>query len=641
MSELPVPRGQRPASPFRTGAILAAILIVGSPALVAGCFGSGFYEYDDAKILLQNPIARQGLTGDALEKVLRPPLGGYRGFDVQYMPLTNLGNGLQLLVLGERAWAFRLGNLLLHLASAMFLYGILLALLPKTGGPDYKSGFALLDMRPSTRPDLAAALAAAFFFFHPTNLESICWAVERKNAQALFFCLLAWWILLDPLSGRARARPSRGRFALAWLAFVFALGSKPTAIGWAPFFLLLEWCWYRGTLGSSALRSLALALPAALAAHIGLEAGASVLQPITGGSYAGWLATCVYQWARYADLALAPLDLSFFYGVRAVSDLADPRLYASLAALSGLLLLLWWLPVPRRALGILFAGALLAFGPLMPPRSLPYLLQDRFLYAALPFVAALLAFGLESLHYRASLLRGRRLPLLGGALAATAVAAAAALSFERSYVYENEDALFLDALEKQPQCAYPHFYCGLHALNDGRKLLAADPEAARALLLQADRHFQQAEEAIDAARMAAPLRTRFLHAAAEFHLGLLDTAEEKARWVANHADENRSILKGESFALLADIERQRHAKSQDPAHLIAMRAFLMSALDARPDRAEWRMRLARVFEELKHPDEARAEYEKLRGDSNFGAEAAEALKRLDAAPTPEPDAAQP
>lgn len=198
---LPVPPAPRP---LHAGKVLALALVIGSPALVGGAFFTGFLNYDDHRIILQNPLAREGFTARAIEQVARPPAPGFKGFYSQYIPLTYFTLGLQYRLHGPRAWAFRLVNLLFHLGTALLLYRLLLALLPQAPATSIAQDVLNADTPFRGREPALAALASAFFFFHPANVESVAWASERNNVQALFLAVLAWWLM-----ARGSAHPAK------------------------------------------------------------------------------------------------------------------------------------------------------------------------------------------------------------------------------------------------------------------------------------------------------------------------------------------------------------------------------------------------------------------------------------------------
>ncbi|MCK6470701.1 MAG: hypothetical protein L6R28_03040 [Planctomycetes bacterium] len=449
--------------PVKAGWVLVAVLVLGSPSLVAFSLFEPFLEYDDVKMVVENPISKQGLTPEALEQVARPPVGDFEGYYGQYIPLTYFTLGLQYRLVGNRPWTFRLVNLLFHLGTALLLFRIALALIPK---PPAKS-FAIDEMNRDYRhPDgqtWAAALGSAFFFFHPTCVESVAWAAERNNVQALFFAALAWWLWVsggpdeqDP----TRLKPPKARsYFLALLAFAAALLSKPAAVGLAPVLILTEILWIKGRRLGRDVRASTVLVFAVCAGLVAREAGHRDVLDLTGGSYRAWALTSFALAGRYIAKTIVPWPLSFCYGIETVQDAAHPWVVGTAALLLGTLLFFAWVPTGWRRLVVLGGGALMAVGPTMAPRTISYLFQDRYLYFALPMAGVLLAIAAEGIVYRLRFVRNgaarAKLLVLAGGMALTLFAA---MGLQRSAVFRSDEDLFFDATLKQPESFFAHYH---------------------------------------------------------------------------------------------------------------------------------------------------------------------------------------
>lgn len=449
--------------PIKVGWVLAAVLVLGSPSLVAFSLFEPFLEYDDAKIVVENPISRQGLTGEALEQIARPPVGDFEGYYGQYIPLTYFTLGLQYRLFGNRPWTFRLVNLLFHLGTALLLFRIALALIPV---PPPKS-FAIDEMNRDYRHPAgrvwAAAMGSAFFFFHPTCVESVAWAAERNNVQALFFAALAWWLWVsggpDPLEPTRLKPPSARSYFLALLAFAAALLSKPVAVGLAPVLILTEILWIKGRRLGRDVRASTVLVFAVCAGLVAREAGHNDVLDLTGGSYRAWALTSFTLVGRYIAKVVVPWPLSFCYGIEAVQEPTHPWVLGTAALLLGGLLFFVWVPTGWRRLAVLGGGGLLALGPTMAPRTISHLFQDRYLYFALPMAAVLLAIAVEGLVYRLRFVRNgavrAKLLVLAGSMV---LAVLAAMGLQRSAAFRSDEDLLFDATLKEPQSFFAHYF---------------------------------------------------------------------------------------------------------------------------------------------------------------------------------------
>ena len=169
-----------------------------------------FVHLDDHEHISENRHLRDGLS---LESVV----WAFSFTDVAYWhPMTWLSLMLDYELYGLSPGGYHLTNLLLHILSALFLF---LALHRMTGSL-WQSGFV-----------------ASLFALHPLNVESVVWAVERKNVLSSLFWMLTVWSY-----ARYVERPIIRRYLLVLTVFALGLMSKPTLVT-LPFVLLLLDYW--------------------------------------------------------------------------------------------------------------------------------------------------------------------------------------------------------------------------------------------------------------------------------------------------------------------------------------------------------------------------------------------------------------
>src|SRR5439155_516496 len=112
----------------------------------------------------------------------------------QYFPLVYTTFRIERALWGLHPFGYHWVNLLLHIANALLVWRVLMAL--KVPG---------------------AWLAGAIFALHPVQVESVAWITERKNVLMGFFFLLT---------------------LLAWIAFVDERTKRPWRVYWLPLVLL-------------------------------------------------------------------------------------------------------------------------------------------------------------------------------------------------------------------------------------------------------------------------------------------------------------------------------------------------------------------------------------------------------------------
>ena len=169
-----------------------------------------FIGFDDNGFVYENPHVTPGLTLSGLWWALTDgPFG-------EWYPLSTLSHMLDCQLYGLNPAGHYLTNVLLHAASSVLLF---LVLLRMTG-----------DLWPS-------AWVAAVFAIHPLHVESVAWVAERRDVlSGLFFMLTLGAYALYA------ERPSLARYLAVAGCFALGLMAKPMLVT-VPFLLLLLDYW--------------------------------------------------------------------------------------------------------------------------------------------------------------------------------------------------------------------------------------------------------------------------------------------------------------------------------------------------------------------------------------------------------------
>lgn len=210
-------------STARRGPLAALAVAVAGLTFLAfvPVLGNEFVSWDDDTLILNNPDFR-GFELRHLRWMFSTMILG------NYQPVTWLSFALDYTIWGLRPFGYHLTNLILHsLGAALFFFiarRMLRASCPLARGPAI---------------DLAAAAAALLYSVHPLRVESVAWAVERKDVLSGFFlfaCLLAYLRGIE-----AAARPvRRGWIVLSLVLFVLSLLSKVWGITFPLVLLILD-----------------------------------------------------------------------------------------------------------------------------------------------------------------------------------------------------------------------------------------------------------------------------------------------------------------------------------------------------------------------------------------------------------------
>lgn len=409
----------------RAGATLlaAASLVALTSLAYLPISGNDFLLWDDDALILENPLVAAPLGLDTLVGAFR--LGG----SSYWQPVTVLSFAVDHAIFGYDPVAFHLENVAWHAAAALVLFA---ALLEATGtlGRSF--------------------VAAALFAVHPINVESVAWAVERRNVLAAFFGLLAVLCHVRAVRGR------RGIWhAAAVASAAVSLLAKALLLP-LPVLLLALDVWPLKRFGVVPLRRLIVEkLPlASLCAAVAVVVSLS-LTPFRGGAQPALslrLANAAVALVRQLAHIAVPVGLSPFYEYpRAIPAW---QVGGALLVLAGLAAAAWRLRERAPYLlagGGWFAAALAPTLGLVQAGAWPAL-ADRHAYVAAIGVLVATTWGL------AALLSSR--PAARMALAVVAIGAVAALTSLRVPLWRDTVTVLRRAVQTAPTSAHVHYALG-------------------------------------------------------------------------------------------------------------------------------------------------------------------------------------
>jgi hypothetical protein len=189
------PHRKKPSFPFRH---LVAIALIAGVALAAYC--NTFYapfNFDDLPNITQNPnIQINPFSWDGLERFVKNTYkGSIRVFSFFTLVLNYYFGGFNV-------FGYHLVNLIIHIASGIFLYWFLLltfnlpSLKEKYGSVSYK----------------VALFTSLIFITHPIQTQSVTYIVQRMASMAGMFYLLSLVLYI------------KGRLSSGWPRFLYFVG---------------------------------------------------------------------------------------------------------------------------------------------------------------------------------------------------------------------------------------------------------------------------------------------------------------------------------------------------------------------------------------------------------------------------------
>ena len=364
----------------------------------------------------------------------------------QYFPLTYTVFRMEYALWGLNPTGYHWVNILLHATNALLVWRLLLRL------------------------DLSGAwLGAALWALHPVQVESVAWITELKNVLMCFFFLLTLLAWIGFVGGQSRRRWNF--YALALAFYALALSSKTTACTLPAALLLILWLKGRPI----NRQRLAQIIPFVVLGigmglltmwieryHIGTRGELFVMgvrERILVASRAVWF---------YAGKLFWPVNLTFSYPRWTISA-SDPLAYMWLVATVGSGVAIYH---ARRYVGRGVGVAVLFFISTLSP-VLGFIMLFTFNYS---FVA-------DHYQYIASLgpitlvsagIVGwtdsfkRRSPRLEMALWVGLLLALGTLSWRQARVYRNDETLWTDTLQKNPNCWMAHNNLGNILIPKGK-----------------------------------------------------------------------------------------------------------------------------------------------------------------------------
>lgn len=472
--------------------LLALVFIVYRPIL------PGQFLMDDWRLIQpDNPLANGELT----------PLNLWFQTD---FTLSTLALWLEHLAWGQNPAWYHVVNLLLHSASAVLIWRLLVQLkIP------------------------AAWFAAALFAVHPVCVNSVARAAEIKNTLSLPFFLLSFWAYLRyerlalypkvdhptalPRDPNRFTFPAAGWLVITLLAFVAALLSKTSTIMLPPVLLACA-AWQRKHIGRKDWLHVAPFFVLAVAfglmsiwfqKHQALFSAGETLAPET---FWQRLVLAGHVLGFYLGKAFWPGNLNLVYPQWTL-DVASVRAWLPVLAFV-LAALGCWRFRQRWGRHILFALACYAITlfPVLGFFDSQFLtrwqvsdhLQYLPLIAPVAFLAAALATSLNRTIFRVASL----VLLIGFAI----------LTWQRASVYTSDEAIMRDAIAKNPDASYARDNLGVilakrgdfaGALDQFRASAKASPDDADALsdlahVLAVTGKFPEAEASYQAALKLEP-----------------------------------------------------------------------------------------------------------------------------------------
>jgi tetratricopeptide (TPR) repeat protein len=411
-------------------------------------FTNGWVDFDDTAFILKNAHL-SSLSPGNLGWMLSSFYGGH------YHPLTWLSLALNMIVFGMGPLSFHLTDLALHVSNAVL--------------------FFLIARRLLDGDNAAAAAAALFFSIHPLRVESVAWAIERRDVLSGLFYLSTILLHLKAIDD-----PGKSWRRFSWLTYAASLLSKGIGITLPLALTLLDL--YPLKRRGAWREKIPYWLMAAGAAGAAFYAEASNGAALGLGSYplGQRIGVAVYGLAFYLRKTILPIQLLPLYELpQQFNPLSSPFLLSA-AWLLAVVLVLYLMgrrwPTAVTAIAACAAFYVITIVPVLGlVRFGPQLAADRYSYLACLGWAVLFGAGFKAARSRQA----------APVIVSVVLAACGIMTFLQTSRWHDAVSLWSYALDVDPDIAMGQQHLG-YALAGQGQYTQAIPHYQKALALKPD-----------------------------------------------------------------------------------------------------------------------------------------------------------
>lgn len=400
---------------------LCAVLLAG---MLCATYSNSFtvpYLMDDMDSIEKNPSIQKGFI-----EALSPPTNS--GVTVSGRPLLNLSLAVNYRLHGTALWGYHAGNLLIHFAAALCLFGVVRRTLKQP----------LLAARFGEHATLLAYAATVLWALHPLQTESVTYIIQRAESLVGLCYLFTTYAFI-----RAMESSSRVWTVVAIVACFVGMTAKEV-MSTAPLILFLyDRTFVSGSFVESWRRRRTLYLWFASSWLVLL---ALIISSGSRGSTVGFgavslldnLFTQASAVCKYLKLSLVPVGLTFDYG--AVVEKQVEVILVSILVLLPVLAATAWAVVKKPTLGFLGAWVFIILAPtssFVP--VVTQLIAEHRMYTALAGVTVgivMVLYGISRKH--------------SSWLIVCLAATYGLLTFNRNIVYQTPISLWEDTERKAP-----------------------------------------------------------------------------------------------------------------------------------------------------------------------------------------------
>ena len=377
-----------------------------------------------------------------------------------YQPLSMLFYAFDYKIGAGNASILHLSNILLHLANTCLVY--------------------VLVRKLTAGSTVVALITAGFFGIHPMHVESVAWVAERKDVLYSFFFLLSLIVYSNYLK---TLKPKL--LIISGFLFLLSCLSKSAAVVLPLVMLLFDYYTNRKLSWKMMIEKVpffAISLVFGIVATYSQKHSIQILAP--NMSFVEHVSVVSYSFISYLFKAIVPLNLSAIYTYPTeLGSMLPIKYYISVLLVGFVLILVWF----SRKWGkdVIFGFLFFIITIILVLQFVPVgvaSMADRYTY--IPYIG--LFFMIGKLYERWSLNENvaANYKKYSFIVLVLGFVALSTIAYNRVKIWENDELLFSDVINKYPNCAFPYNGRGTYYLNHYANGLYAHDKPQRELYLR-------------------------------------------------------------------------------------------------------------------------------------------------------------
>ncbi len=355
-----------------------------------------------------------------------------------YHPITMLMYALEYKIFGDSALHYHLNNIILHILNTFLVFVLIRKISPKNA--------------------VVALITAGFFAVHPMHVESVAWVSERKDVLYSLFFLLSLIMYTNYLKSQKTKH-----IIFVFIFFLLSCLSKSAAVITPLIMLLFDYYFNRKYNLKMILEKVPFFAVSILFGVIAIYSQKGSLQELAPNmSLIEHISIVSFSFISYLYKAFIPVNLSALYPYPIELGNTLPIMYYLSILCVGLLLFFIWYS-QRWGKDVVFGMMFFIITIILVLQFIPVgaaTMADRYTY--IPYIGIFYIIGKFCerffLQPNANFIKYKSYSLI---LLVLGFIVFSAITYGRVKIWENDNTLFSDVINKYPNCSTAYLNRGV------------------------------------------------------------------------------------------------------------------------------------------------------------------------------------